>query len=605
MLRVIASSLKWKFVSLMIAVIVFTVSIIGVFSYWDTSRTLQRDIEHFSEQMLKQANFNLNQYYQSYEQGFLLLSSSAEVKQWMGLSPRDTTAAAFAYYDIKDNYVLPLMSKHPEIRSVSLLSEHGNEFHVENGYFRLKQNYSLRLEPWVDEVRSSDRLFVTTTGSENYLPTYTAEDSRFVMVMAKKFGMGGEGLIKMDIALEPVQSILRKIDLGKTGVSMVSDADSRIRVHPDDAQIGGMLPDEIRNQLAKHDSGWFLRKDSGDMVIFETMAATRWKTIAIIPYQEMNKSIIRVRNVTIATALAALTLSVLLVISLTSSVTRRLTALRRIIRRTQSGHLHARAPVNGSDEVTDLSLAYNEMLDRLDQSVHALAESRSKQQQAAMSAMQSQINSHFLYNTLETINSMANLVNHREIEMAAINLSKMLRYAANYGKSLVPLEEEINHALRYLAICKLRYDDKISYELSIDDACRSWLCLKAIVQPVVENCLRHGIEKNGRPVHVRIRVCADGSHLRIQVSDDGTGYSPDALQALQQKLALPADSQPYHELSRIGLLNVHYRIRMFDHHSQSGVQAYNGPSGAVTEIRMLIRTESLEASADESAPDRG
>ncbi len=597
MLRVIAASLKWKFVSLMIVVIVLTVSIIGIFSYMDTSRTFQRDVEHFSEQILKQANFNLNQYYQSYEQGFLLMGSSAEVKKWMGLSPDDTMAKAFTFYDIKDNYIFPFMSKHPEIRSISLLSEQGNEIHVENGYFRLIKDYSLQNEPWLEEVRSADKLFVKTGRSDVYLLTNTASDSSLVMSLVKQFGNNGNGLIKMDISLEPVQHILREIDLGQTGVSLVSDASNRVMVHPDDTQIGGMLPEDIKGQLAERENGWFLREGTGDMVIFETMSSTNWKTIAIIPYSEINKSIIRVRNVTIVTTLVALALSVLLVISLTSSVTRRLTQLRRIIRRTQSGQIYVRAPADGYDEVADLGVAYNEMLDRLDQSVHALADSKLKQQQATMTAMQSQINSHFLYNTLESINSMANLVDHREIEMTAINLSKMLRYAANYEKSLVPLEEEINHTLRYLAICKLRFNDKITYEFTIDDPCHKLLCLKAIVQPVVENSLRHGIERTGRPMHIVIRACTENTHMLIRVSDNGAGYSAEALEQLQEKLALPDDNEAYHELSRIGLLNVHYRIRMDDSHRSSGLRVYNNAEGAVTELRVPIRTATREASS--------
>lgn len=599
MLRMIASSLKWKFVSLMIVVILLTVSVIGVFSYWDTSKTLQRDIEHFSEQILKQANFNLNQYYQSYEQGFLLMGSSAEVREWMGLSPDDTMGKAFTYYDIKDNYILPLMSRHAEILSISLLSEQGNEIHVENGYVRLVKDYSIKSEPWLEQVRSADKLFVEMGRSVNYLPSGADADSVLVMSMVKQFGKTGNGLIKMDISLEPVQRILREINLGETGVSLVSDSSHRIMVHPDAAHIATMLPADISGRMKEDGSGWFFREGSRDMVIYETMTSTRWKTIAVIPYSEMNKSVLRVRNVTIATTLVALAMSALLVISLTSSVTRRLTNLRRIIRQTKTGNITMRAPVGGNDEVADLSVAYNEMLDRLDVSVQQLADSRMKQQQATMTAMQSQINSHFLYNTLESINSMANLVNHKEIEMTAINLSKMLRYAANYEKSLVALDEEINHTLRYLEICKLRFNDEISYELIIDERCRSLLCLKAIVQPVVENSLRHGIERTGEPMHITVRASLQDKHLLVMVTDNGPGYSAAALQHLQAKLAIPDVSDAYHELAKIGLLNVHYRIRMFDQHSGSGIGVYNGETGAVTEVRLLARMQEEAAKQDE------
>lgn len=592
MLKVITSSLKWKFVSLMIVVILLTVSVIGVFSYWDTSKTLQRDIEHFSEQILKQANFNLNQYYQAYENGFLLMGSSAEVKKWMELAPDDTMGKAFTYYDIKDNYILPLMSRHSEILSISLLSEHGNEIHVENGYARLVKDYSLKNEPWLEDVRSTDRLFVEMGGRSNYLHASSDKEQSLVMSMVKQFGRRGEGLIKMDIALEPVQSILREIDLGETGVSMVADRNGHIMVHPDDTQITTVLPADVGEKIRRGGGGWFFREGSRDMVIYATMTSTEWLTIAVIPYSEMNKSILRVRNVTVATTLVALLLSSLLVISLTSSVTQRLTKLRRIIRQTKTGHLTSRVPERGNDEVSELGIAYNEMLDRLDESVHALADSKLKQQQATMTAMQSQINSHFLYNTLESINSMANLVNHKEIEMTAINLSKMLRYSANYEKALVSLQEEINHTLRYLEICKLRFDDAITYELAIDESCNGMKCLKAVLQPVVENSLRHGIERTGETMHIEIHAKLEEEHLRIRVSDNGPGYSPEALSKLQEKLSIEDVSDSYHELSRIGLLNVHYRIRMFDRHIRSGLAVGNDERGAVTEIRMLIRTES-------------
>lgn len=591
MLRIIRSSLKWKFVSLMIVVILITVSVIGIFSYWDTSKTLQRDIEHFSEQILKQANFNLNQYYQSYEQGFLLMGSSAEVKQWMELSPDDTMGKAFMYYDIKDNYILPLMSRHSEILSISLLSEQGNEIHVENGYARLVKDYSLKHEPWVEEVRSTDRLFVEIGRRGNYLNTSAEESQGRIMSMVKQFGKQGDGLIKMDISLEPVQRILREIDLGKTGVSMVVDSTGRIMVHPEDAWITTMLPEDIGARIKNGGNGWFFREGSRDMVIYETMTSSKWQTIAIIPYSEMNKSILRVRDVTIATTLVALVMSVLLVVSLTSSVTGRLTKLRRIIRQTKTGQMIVRAPVGGYDEVSEVSIAYNEMLDRLDESVHALADSKLKQQQATMTAMQSQINSHFLYNTLESINSMANLVDHKEIEMTAINLSKMLRYSANYEKSLVSLQEEINHTLRYLEICKLRFNDEISYEMNIEESLYSMQCLKAIVQPVVENSLRHGIERTGKPMHIVVSAELEEEHLLIRVSDNGPGYSPEALSHLREKLSIADVSDSFHELSRIGLLNVHYRIRMFDRHSRSGIQVANHSSGAITELRMLIRMQ--------------
>ncbi|OXS58021.1 hypothetical protein B1A99_15435 [Cohnella sp. CIP 111063] len=589
MFRAISSSIKWKFVSLMIVVILLTVSVIGIFSYRDTSRTLQRDIEHFSEQILKQASFNLSRYYQSYEQGFLLLGSSAEVRDWMSKSSDDTSGKAFTYYKITDNYILPLMSRHNEILSISLLSDKGNEIHVENGYYFLNKDYSLSEEHWLETVRATDKLYVEVGLSEHYKSRDNKAHPIMVMSMAKQLGRINNGLIKMDIALEPVQNILREINLGENGNSMVINESNEIIVHPDDSRVGSRLPEEVGARIANKEKGWFFLEETREMVIFGNIDSTAWKTIAIIPFDDMNKSIIRVRNVTIATALIALIMSSLLVVWLTSSVTNRLTNLRRIIKRTKLGNIGMRAPVGGNDEVADLGVAYNQMLDRLDETIHALAVSKSKQQQATMTALQSQINSHFLYNTLESINSMANLVNHREIERAAINLSKMLRYTSNYENSLVQLQKEFDHTNHYLEICRLRFSDRIAHEFRVAEECRELLCLKAILQPIVENSLKHGIEKTGQAIRIVISAEMEQEHVVIKVSDNGPGYSQEALQQLRERLAIQDAGEAYRELSRVGLLNVQYRIRMFDQHKDSGLHVYNEPNGAVTELRFLRR----------------
>lgn len=587
-------TIRWKLSLINIGIILFIVITIGLFSYYETSRTIEKDVEHFSSLILKQANLNLDRYYQDYIQALMQIGTSEEFERWSRLDEEEAYEQYVLARRLKESYILPITFRHPEILSVSLQSVKGNAVH-HTVQFGLDKDYSID-EQWLSEIGSYNRISTRVSFSEDYLDNGKRMNLP-VMSLIKRFGIFVSGYVKIDISLEPAQQILAEMKLGKSVIGLIADADGTIMVHPDERLIMSKLELDIVRQM-HHGSGSFMREATHEMVVYDTNQSIGWRTIAIIPYEDFAGSIGKVRDMTILTALIGALIAMTLIIWVTTSMTRRITKLRHTIKQTQIGNFQQRVQVDGDDELSDLSAAYNRMLGELETSIQKATESKLLEQRAIISALQSQIHSHFLYNTLESINSMAHLANQREIELVTVSLSRMLRYTSNYQVSLVTVREEIQHLNDYLQICQIRFGEDLTYGVEVEEGCLDVPCLKAILQPIAENALKHGMEQTGEPLHIEVRVCwhpeTDG--IEMLVIDTGQGFAQDVVASLNRRLKSTVHGRQYNELSKVGLLNVNYRLKMHysTEHAAAGIVVSNRLEeghGAVVAVRFPSKSD--------------
>ncbi len=600
-LQWVQKSLTAKLILLFTGIIVVIVASMGLYSYYAMSKTIKRDIVRFSSQVLKQANLNLERYYREYEQGFLLLGTSQEFVDWLQLSPDDKGAMFNNLKLIQENYIAPFQFRHPEILSVTLKSDRGNEYHQTRQY-GLELGYSLANEPWLPEVALTDKVYIRVGINPHYLNEEGKLSPRMVMTMAKRFGtFSNKGYLKMDIGLGPAQSILNELELGEHSIGMISDTTGTIIVHPDLEWINTKLNPSWIDEIYAHDNGSLFVAKTEDMVIYETIPFTNWKSIAVVSYPTAAGSVDRLKAVTIVMAVTGIVVAVLLVITVSTSFTRRISDLRRMMKRIKIGDFDQRVQVKGKDELADLGVTYNQMLDTLDDSIHQLADTRMRQQQAVLSALQSQINSHFLYNTLESINSMAILADHEDIERTTVNLSNMLRYTSTYKDAIVTVGDEINHMISYLEICRIRYGDQLSYDVHMDPECGQAPCLKAILQPIAENAIKHGLETSGDSIHLRVGITRQFDTLTIAIEDNGVVIEAAKLRQLQARLQEVGHQENYDQFTQVGLSNVLYRLRTYyrSRHKFADLQIAGArPKGTIVTLTFpIIETDRKEERA--------
>lgn len=224
---------------------------------------------------------------------------------------------------------------------------------------------------------------------------------------------------------------------------------------------------------------------------------------------------------------------------------------------TAKGNLETRIDTTKTEyELKDLSIGINEMLDSINQFVEDIYKLEIKQQEAHMRALQAQINPHFLYNTLEYIRMYALSEGSEELADVVYAFSALLRNNTNQEKT-ISLKEELDFCEKYVYLYQMRYPNRIAYHFSIEPALEKIEVPKFVIQPLIENYFKHGIDFTRFDNALSIKVFHEGQRIKIIVKDNGKGITPERLEEIEARLA-----QTKVELTQsIGLQNVNERLR--------------------------------------------
>lgn len=224
---------------------------------------------------------------------------------------------------------------------------------------------------------------------------------------------------------------------------------------------------------------------------------------------------------------------------------------------TAAGNLETRIDITNTEyELKELSIGINEMLDSINQFVEDIYKLEIKQQDAHMRALQAQINPHFLYNTLEYIRMYAISEGSEELADVVYAFSALLRNNTNQEKTIT-LKEELDFCEKYVYLYQMRYPNRVAYHFMIDPDLEKIEVPKFVIQPLVENYFKNGIDFTRFDNALSVKVLQEGKRVRIIIKDNGKGMTEKRLKQIEEKL-----SHPKVELhGSIGLQNVNERLR--------------------------------------------
>ncbi|MBQ8787298.1 MAG: histidine kinase [Oscillospiraceae bacterium] len=284
-------------------------------------------------------------------------------------------------------------------------------------------------------------------------------------------------------------------------------------------------------------------------------------------------------------------LSVLLAYLFSSVFSRRIQFLKNQMHNVAAGNFELTEEIKGTDEIFDLYEDLKKMVDSMQTLINdaykAKIQSESfklNQVEAEFKALASQINPHFLYNTLETIRMKAYVNNDKETADLVKKLGKFMRRCLEVKDGMVTLESELEFTKSYLELQSARFGDRVSYNIYCE-VDRQYKILPLIIQPIVENAFVHGIEGEKANGKISIKVFYKGENVLIEVQDNGSGISSDRLRELLAKLEKNDTSSG----KSIGLTNVNKRIKMY-HGEQYGMSVET-VLGQGTTIRVTIPRE--------------
>jgi two-component system, sensor histidine kinase YesM len=223
------------------------------------------------------------------------------------------------------------------------------------------------------------------------------------------------------------------------------------------------------------------------------------------------------------------------------------------------------AEYNGMDELNQLYQTFSNMCGKLKESINLQIKSREKENAARLAAFQSQINPHFIYNTLSVIGAKGNESNAPLVEEMCCKLSSMLRYITGSTSFVGVLSEEIEYANNYLNLVKSRYEERFEYQIKGNENLNNIKIPKMIVQPIVENCIFHGFGEGVKVLTVAIGIKIIENKWLIEIEDNGRGFSGEALESVYKEINDVVNEAGLVKISnqKVGLVNSYIRLYLF------------------------------------------
>lgn len=393
--------------------------------------------------------------------------------------------------------------------------------------------------------------------------------------------LGELGILCMNFTDPSLLQIL-EYDSSNKLESMVVDTDGMMISARDKDKIGTNV-DFIPKMKEK--SGTFSM--GGRLYIYQKVSDWRFYVVSSVPMMELYKSSIRTIFLMAFILLFLLTISLLVVKRIISKVYRPLDKVVRKMDDVASGSLKTRINVEHmGEDFTKLAVGFNSMMEEILVLMEQVKMEQHQIEQIRFNALQSQIQPHFLYNTLECIHWQAMVDGNGEISTLVKALAKYYRICLSGGHDVIPLKMELEHVRNYLIIQNMRYDDIIGSEFDVEEAASDVMIPKLTLQPLVENSIYHGIKvKEGKTGSLFLKVRKRSSDVLITLADTGTGMSQQQIDEMNQHLSEYDDSFGY------GVRNVNKRIELL-YGEEFGLYYLRNESGGVTvEIRLPYVTQ--------------
>ena len=365
------------------------------------------------------------------------------------------------------------------------------------------------------------------------------------------------GILMADMRLEPLEDICRSVTLGDNGYLYILDDSGNIIYHPEQKLMSLELISE--ENILSEDT----QSEDQSMVLAQTIEGTNWKLTASVTSDDVAKYstafISRVTWVVIALTAGVLLVALWLSMRIVQPLTDIQVSMQRIERNLDDNRMSL--PEEGFAEYASLAHSYNVMLRRIRGLMQETVDRQEQLRRMEIGALQEQINPHFLYNTLDSIVRVMETGRTPEaIEMVQA-LAKLFRLSINNGDYFLTVEQEMDYARNYLTIQQVRYKKRFKYELYMDESIKDLPCPKIILQPLIENSLKHGMsDMPGCTLIVRARQ--EGYNIVLSVEDDGLGIPPEKLRKLQEMLRDDSNIMVKKSRYGIGLRNTNRRIKL-------------------------------------------
>ncbi len=554
-MRIRKYSIKSQLVAtLMIIIISFLV--MSMINYWYSINALTRKLTESRLNVLSETAQNLDQLFSGVKSRAAQIKYDVNVQRvltedfllngYEGYNANEQAQKVLQNITLSWEYIKSIHVVPTEVivRNKNTTSGFINKKNIQNNaWYNMVDKSSLK-GTWLP-TRMSEETFIANENIYTYvLPiTNLYNDSKII------------GHVFVNIKESSLYSILRSNNADKDSKIVLIDEKNRVffdsdRIYGNKTVDQNLFSKEGFQGLSGH---YFTGKGSDkQLVIYSTVPETGWKIITRVPFSGISAELNQLKQATYTAIVICSFISLLVAFILYKGISKPLNDIAiRIMNIGRGDFTQQEYDVTSKNELERINNNFNWMSKRIAQLIERNTLTLAQKREAEFKALQAQINPHFLYNTLDTINWLAMLNEQKDISSMVMNLSKFYRNSLNGGREMILIEEELAHAKAFLEIEKYSYKNRFDVNFNIDTRLFKYYTIKLILQPLVENAIIHGIKEKEGKGKICLQLYSKSDTIYFEVIDDGKGMDEE-----QIKSVLTEKTAGY------GVANVDERIKL-------------------------------------------
>jgi two-component system sensor histidine kinase YesM len=559
-------TLKFKLILSYIFIVAFSTVLIGMGAYNKASGSLEAAAEQHVAQSLVQISGSLDSFTKEMNRiSFALNGNQTLVDILKKDDPIYDIDDVRDYKEIQD-IIYNITEYDYDLTGCTIFALDGRNFSMNSKSVSLE--YDFRKENWVETLKEKKYYFMPSHYQTYLLPANNQKAVSLVKPLRDPAKGNIIGYVIIDYGTKFIEEILRNKIATQSSDIFIMDQDGQIIYAKGDrgyADARRIASAHIRHdRLDKLTAVKMQLNDEKIILSYYKSSNNNWTVVQTVPLDEIYRDIADIRDFTVKIIIAGLLFTVAVSLFLAFSISRPISMLQKNMKKVEQGNFDISVHTDSTDEIAQLQNSFYRMAEKIEEMIEKNYKVELLRKEAEIMAIQSQINPHFLCNTLSIIDSMAVIKGNIDVSRMCQALNKLFRYNIDF-KKYSTLGQEAEQIKLYLYIQAVRYDNRLDYAINVPEELAGCKIMKLLIQPIVENVILHVVEK--RKGAYRLEISAEknaGGDVEIKIKDNGQGIPEARQQEIREELQSAGDlysgtneKNGYH----IGLKNVHYRLK--------------------------------------------
>lgn len=539
----------------MALLVLSAIGIVTVISLNFTRTSIYENTITYTRQLTGQVNSDIDSYINYMENISSMLAENSDVQKFLfgsGIQAEEAGEQLMSQF-------ATVLNSRSDIYNLGILQANGKAlFNKGNSYINSYVDIS-QLAWYKEAVENKDSICLSSAHVQHVI----SGERPWVITLSRyipdQTGKKEGGVLFVDLNYSAIRKLCDDSSVGKKGYIFIIDKEGNIVYHPQQQQLYNELQTENIEEVMNCTSD-YLELGKGDSKKLYTVSRsekTGWTVVSCSYTSELLKRSNQAQELYMLMAVILVAVALIISSIVSKGITRPIHKLQSSMALIQEGDFQAgNVEVDSRNEIGSLTETFNVMTQKIQELMVQIIEEQQAKRKSELKALQSQINPHFLYNTLDSIIWMAEEGKNEEVVVMTASLAKLFRQIISNEEEEISIFQEVEYCRNYLIIQKMRYKDKLEFEIDLDPDIKGEKIIKLVLQPLIENAIYHGLKYKESKGMLMLKGYGLEDDIIFEIIDNGVGMDQDTMEHIFERHKVNYRS------NGVGVYNVERRIRL-------------------------------------------